>query len=305
MNKRIRLKKGVQKNLINTAKRQSGLSWKELGKLAKVSGNYLRLDLKNEKNILSQKVYLNLCRLAKKRYDLHIVSQLNSNWGQIKGGRKAPGSTPKKPKLLANKYSKELAEIIGVMLGDGNSWSGRRGYYYIRVAGNSKNDKNYLINYVKPLFKKVFGIDMQVLYYYNQNEIFLHKGSKDLVFTFEKLGFPPGDKIKNKVKIPNWVFKSKSYLRACIRGLIDTDGCVCPITNRNYPYIWFKSHNAELRNSFSKAMQVLGFKIAKWSSNKSSQTFIGSKSLIRKYFKEIGFANPYHKKRYEEYAPVV
>lgn len=301
---RIRLRKGFQTSLVEAVKAKSGLSWKELGQILGLSETYLKYDLRNEYCLLSQNIYQRLCKFANKNYDSKIIEKLGSNWGQVKGGKNSPGSQPKKPILLANKYSIELAEIFGIMLGDGNSWS-KTGYYYIRVAGHLQNDKDYLTNYVKALFKKAFRIDMQILHYNKINEIFLQKGSKNLVFTLKKFGFPSGDKIRNRVKIPNWIFKNKSYLKACIRGLIDTDGSVCPITNRNYPYIWFKSYNPALRDSFSKAMKLLGIKIAKWSSNESSQTYIGAKPDIGKYYKEIGFSNPYHRKRYESYAPVV
>ncbi len=301
---RVRLRKGFQKILVETAKVKRGLSWKELGKTLGISESYLKYDLRNEYCLLSHEIYQRLCKFVGESYNSKIIERLDSNWGQIKGGKNAPGSLPKKPKLLANKYSIELAEIIGIMLGDGNSWS-KPGYYYIRIAGNIKNDNEYLVKYVSQLFKDIFGIEMQVLHYPKVGEIFLQKGSKDLVFTLKKYGFPPGDKIRNKVKIPAWIFKNKSYLKACIRGLIDTDGSVSPITNRNYPYIWFKSYNPALRDSFSKAMKLLGIRIAKWSSNESSQTYIGAKSCIGNYYKAIGFSNPYHRKRYEGYAPVV
>ena len=106
------------------------------------------------------------------------------------------------------------------------------------------------------------------------------------------------NKKKNNISIPKWIFKDKKYIKACIRGLIDTDGCVVPITGRNYTYIWFKSIIPNLRNSFSKAMNILGYKIAKWSGKETPQTYIGKKDLIRKYYKEIGFHNPYHIRRF-------
>lgn len=110
----------------------------------------------------------------------------------------------------------------------------------------------------------------------------------------KKLGLKSGNKIKNR--IPKWVFSSKKYLQACIRGLIYTDGSVLPITGKNYTYIWFTCANSDLREDFSKAMNILGYKIAKWNFNGTPETYIGSKELIRKYYKEIGFNNPKHNK---------
>jgi len=80
---------------------------------------------------------------------------------------------------------------------------------------------------------------------------------------------------------------------------------VCPITGRNYSYIWFKSAIPALRKSFSKAMKKLEIKTSKWSGKKESakQTFIGGKGDIIKYHREVGFSNPKHIKRFN--APVV
>lgn len=93
-----------------------------------------------------------------------------------------------------------------------------------------------------------------------------------------------------------------------IRGLIDTDGTVIPITGRNYSYIWFSCSISNLRISFDKAMKLLGYKTSKWNNcnketERAPETYIGAKKLIQKYYKEIGFSNPKHRTRFK--APVV
>lgn len=49
-------------------------------------------------------------------------------------------------------------------------------------------------------------------------------------------------------------------------------------------------------------MNQLGYKIAKWNysknSNRGPETYIGAKHLIRKYYKEIGFNNLKHERRF-------
>jgi len=204
----------------------------------------------------------------------------------------------KEPKLLQTEYSVELAELIGIILGDGNLWE-KVGHYYLRICGHSEDDKEYLFNFVKPLIKKLFGIDMDFYYHKTGKEVFLTKGSKDLIFTLKYFGLKTGDKIKNKFSIPDWIFESEEYLKACIRGLIDTDGTVLPITGRNYSYIWFTSGNPVLRKDFEKAMEILGYKISKWNFSRTAETYIGAKGLIRKYYKEIGFSNTKHQRRFK------
>ncbi len=295
---RLQLEKGFQRKLIEIAKTENGFTWRELAEKLNHCEGYLRAELRHEKTIVSEECYIRLCRLANRDFDEKIVRKMPSNWGQSKGGKNSIRK-PKKPKILVEKLTCELAEIFGIMLGDGNIWS-KKGYYYIRITGNAKNDKKYLLQHVKPLFQKVFGIRLKPVFINNKNEMFLRKGSKDLIYTFEVYGLPRGSKKVNNVGIPEWIFKSKEYLKACIRGLIDTDGCVCSITGRNYTYIWFKSSIPSLRSDFSEAMQRLGFKIAKWTSkNGTPQTYIGQKELIKKYYREIGFNNPKHIERFK------
>lgn len=107
------------------------------------------------------------------------------------------------------------------------------------------------------------------------------------------------------MKIPSWIFKRKNYLKACIRGLIDTDGSVCPITGRNYSYIWFSSDISNLRRGFDKAVKILNIHTSKWNflDGHAPEVYIGGKASIERFFKDVGFSNPKHLRKF--HAPVV
>lgn len=297
MDYRIKLERGFQKRLIDEAKKRRNLSWDNLGNLLNVSSSYLRIDLRYENILLSERLYKKLCKLSNLDYGKYILKKLNKDWGRSKGGKK---SKPKEREvsILLNEHSEKLAELIGIMLGDGNLWSGK-GFYYIRICGHSIDDKNYLFNHVRSLIKSLFDVNMGIYQHNKNKELYLTKGSKDLLFTLEHFGLKRGNKLKNQVGIPQWIFNSKKYLKACIRGLIDTDGTVLPITGRNYSYIWFTCGNPELRKDFEKAMKILGYKISKWNFHGTPETYIGSKNLIKKFYHEIGFNNVKHIKRFK------
>ncbi|VVC02797.1 tRNA-splicing ligase RtcB [Candidatus Bilamarchaeum dharawalense] len=194
----------------------------------------------------------------------------------------------------------QLAEILGIFLGDGSIYINKQhGVIQIVITGHLQNDFNYLVHYVKPLLEKNLSAKFRIKQH-RFNAIQIYNQSKYVAIKLNRLGFPSGNKVKNNVEIPSWVFGSRKYIRACIRGLIDTDGSVCPITGRNYPYIWFKCRIPKLRKSFSKAMNLLNYRISNWSIRKDhvGQTYIGQKSLIYRYYKEIGFNNTYHKDRF-------
>ena len=291
---RIRLKRGFQRKLILSAK--SNQTWRQLAQKIGISENYLKIDMKNERVFLSEKTYRALCSFANINYDSKILEKLDENWGRSKGGKKASTNNPSK--ILLFKPSEELAELIGIVLGDGNLWVKQGGYHYVRISGDKIKDKNYLLNYVNPLFKRLFGTEMNIQIHRKDNGMMLTKGSRDIILTLNKFGIPSGNKMKNNVSIPQWILASKKYTRACIRGLIDTDGAVIPITGRNYPYIWFSCNIENLRKSFDEAMQLLEFRTSKWNirENHGAEVYIGNKKDIVRFLKEVGLSNTKHLK---------
>ncbi|MFH1785675.1 MAG: LAGLIDADG family homing endonuclease [Candidatus Micrarchaeota archaeon] len=199
--------------------------------------------------------------------------------------------------MHANK--EQLAEIVGIFLGDGSIYANKQhGIVQIVITGHLQHDFEYLVHYVKPMLEKNLSAKFKIKRH-RLNAIQIYNQTKSTASKLNELGIPTGNKVVNNIQIPSWIFGSKKYLRACIRGLIDTDGSVCPITGRNYPYIWFKCRIPKLRKSFSKALELLNYKIAKWSIRPDGvgQTYIGQKSLIHRYYKEIGSRNTYHMHR--------
>lgn len=298
---RIKLKKGLQKELILSAK--LNLTWRQLAQKLDMSPLYLKNEVRNELVLLSDKIYNKLCAIAKINYDFHIIEKLNNNWGMSKGGKNA-GLKNKKAKILVKNHSAKLAELIGIILGDGNIWVKNGGYYYVRICGDAKKEKDYLLNHVNPLFESIFGVKMHLRRHNKDTGLILTKGSKNIVFTLNRFGIPSGSKIKNNVGIPSWILSSKKYTRACIRGLIDTDGSVFPLKGRNYPYIWFSCNIPKLRKTFKIAMKNLGFKLSKWNFREghAAETYIANKYMVKRFSKEIHLKN----KKYDEYyAPIV
>lgn len=300
---RIKLKRGFQRRLILEAKNKNNLSWKQLAKKINIANGYLIGELAKEKRTLSEKIYKKLCNISQNNFNRYIKEKINDNWGRSKGGKNS-GSF-RYPRLLIKKPSKELAELIGIILGDGNIWCKKEGYYYVRICGDAEKDRDYLLNYVKPLFEKLFKKKMHLIKHSTHKELFISIGNKDVVFTLNHFGLPSGNKKKNNVGIPNWILESNEYIKACIRGLIDTDGSVCPITGRDYPYIWFSCNIENLRKTFKIAMEKIGFNTSKWNirEGRTPDTYIGKKELIKKYIQTISFKNKRHLSKIS--APVV
>ncbi|MDD5417058.1 MAG: LAGLIDADG family homing endonuclease [Candidatus Aenigmarchaeota archaeon] len=195
--------------------------------------------------------------------------------------------------------------MIGIMLGDGSLYEKGKGAF-VAIFGNSENEKEYMLGYVKPLMKRVLYREPSVYYHKTAKEIRLQLTRKIDISKMKALGLKSGNKLKNNIGIPNWIFSNKEFLRVCIKGLIDADGCVyAKWKYKNIPQIEFYSSIPKLQEDFTKAMHILGFKISKWRMRKDGSPVCGiyGKNEALKYFKEVGFNNLKNIKRFSNICP--
>lgn len=297
---RIKLKRGYQKRLIYAAKRN--LTWEEIAEKLKISQNYFCHDLKNEKVLISDKLYKQLCRISNKNFDKFINSKLSNNWGQSKGGKNSRGSLINL-KVSYNRLA--LAELIGIILGDGNinyyKKGKKTGVYQVKIAGDFTKDKDYHLNYIKPLCESLFNIDVKEIINPKHGERVLVLSSKELVKFLVKKGLKPGNKIVNQVSIPKWIFNGVNYLKLCIRGLLDTDGSIFRMSKKdpNLIRINFRNNNKRLIIDTRKAFMKLGFHPSKIIGGNTIN--LSRQEEIKKYVREIGFKNQKHFSKLPEF----
>ncbi len=302
---RIQLKNGKQKELILEAKKEK--TWDKLAKELGLSARYLRIELLNEERILAGDIFSILEKISGHDYKQFIIKRFSNNWGQIKGGLKSSGNI----KLFKEpKESIDLAELFGIILGDGHVEEIKRGKircYSLRIVGDSRDDYDYIINYISSLFQKLFGENGSIAKLENRNVIHITIYGKNLINFLKKKGLKPGNKKLNNQGVPSWIRKNKSYLKACIRGLIDTDGSIHYISknNRNIR-IDFTSHIPRLLNEVRVLFIKLGFHPSKIINNK--HIFLSRKEDFVNYLKTIGFSNEKHLNRLnllKQDAPVI
>lgn len=296
---RLRFEEGQQKLLLKDIKKKHSFSWKEFAKFLGISKSSL-LDLSREKNLLPSRIYKKID--PQNKYKNKILEIKREGWGKIKGGLNSRGSLKQ---IKIPKKDERLAELIGIILGDGNILSytkGKKiGVYHIRIAGDYNKDKEYHLNYIKPLCDNLFGITAKVHTLSTKRERFISLYSKRLVNYFKKMGLKPGNKIKNQSTIPKWVFSNKSFLQSCVRGLIDTDGSIFRMSNKDPSLlrINFKNHDMSLLRDTRNAFIRLGFNPSKIIDNKVF--YISRKEEIVRYINEIGFSNLKHSKRFQKF----
>ncbi len=292
---RIVLKKGKQRELIESAKRNR--TWKELSDNLGYCLGYVIHELRNEKRFISETTYKKLCHLINKNFDKFIINRLKDNWGQVKGGTTSIGNTKN---FNAPSESMELAELFGIILGDGHvekKITGKKARCYsIVIAGDSRNDRNYLIEYVSHLLKTLFGEKGSINYGKDKHSIYLKIHGKKIVEFVENKGILNGNKKMNSQSIPAWILKDDDYLRVCLRGLVDTDGCVYYISKKNKNLrISFTSYIPKLLNTVRNSFIKLGFHPSKVIVEKN--IYLSRKEDINKFMHEIGFSNDKHLKR--------
>jgi len=212
------------------------------------------------------------------------------NMARQRWGRSLARYDTERAKMLMEQES----EMLGIMFGDG-AMSKVGGSIQIAITGNKVDDKEYLLEHVRPLFAKLFGKDLKVRYRPNENTMDLYAYSKRVAFRFHEWGMPIG--IKNKEKLrPKVELNEKGF----VRGLFDTDGCVYRKYGL-YGQIQFKSSSATLMEYARESVEKLGFHPTNMQKDDTRHKFyLCRQKELGKFFEIIAPANTKHLKRFRK-----
>lgn len=187
-------------------------------------------------------------------------------------------------------FSEKLAEFFGIMLGDGHISSGQ-----IRISLNSITDKKYSL-YIKTLLKSLFKVSPGFSRRKNQQALDIFISSVDLIDYLKRKGLFVTNKVKYQVDVPSWIFNKDSYKKAFLRGFFDTDGSIYLL--RFGVQMGFSNKSVPLLSSTRKILINLSYHPSNISSNK---IYLTRKPDLYRYAKEIGFGNPYHRRRAKKF----
>lgn len=192
-----------------------------------------------------------------------------------------------------------LAEFVGIMIGDGGVTD-----HQITITLHRYDDYLYSL-FLKKMTKKLFGLKLSEILDGNVRRLYISR--TNLVDFCKKIGLKIGNKIRQNVDIPTWIYKNKSFKKACLRGLIDTDGCIGIhryISKGNkycYKKIIFTSASPFLIQSVIKIMKNFGFHPRK--DRAGRKVWLDCKDEVKEYMSVIKTNNPKHKKRFLERYP--
>jgi hypothetical protein len=213
---------------------------------------------------------------------------------------------------LPSKITPELAEEVGWHIGDGSMNFYKRGnklkgFYQLR--GHIEEDKNHYLTRIKPIFKKLFDIEIKIREMPSTRVIGFQIWNNELIKFKEKLGLPLGK--KTDIKIPSQFLLNKKLKEAIIRGIFDTDGGIYleKKNHRLYPRMHITTISSELGNQILNILQELDFRATKYSQlynkkynrKRSYVLSIRGVKMFHKFIKEINPKNPKHIKKYEKF----
>lgn len=185
------------------------------------------------------------------------------------------------PHVVTPKKTSALAELIGVVLGDGNIYKFDRCQ---RLVISCNSIKRQYIKHIAGLVEKVLR-KQPVLKKRKQAQcidVCLYMQAVD-----EALGLPAGNKIKNNVTIPRWIYKNKKFLTKCLKGLFETDGDYAFNKRFNVQFVEFCNECEALRQSVYEALLLLGY------SPQLGKRYVrlAKKTEVSKFLKELQHLN--------------
>lgn len=147
----------------------------------------------------------------------------------------------------------QLAELVGIHFGDGGIHVRKRKSYLVTYTFNAK--ENALIEDTRSFFKELFDIELKSVSQKNATQFYC--SSKMLCYFFhENFGAPLGK--KDHLSIPPIIKQDDKYVKAFLKGLFRTDGCL--YFTKGYPIIKITNKCKEFTQEIKYALLEMGFR---------------------------------------------
>lgn len=256
----LKFPEGEQRKFLMSVFDKSGLKTKELARIIGVVPHTVR-DWKIERYNISELAV----DVFSKKFNIHLLQDkedMLNEWKKLKseaagkGGSvsmanmRRQGIVPGMKLFRKPFFSEELSEFVGILLGDGGITSRQVG-----ITLNRTLDKEYKV-YVIDLGERLFGDKASVIKKKDCNaDVVLYSG-ENLVKYLCGIGLKVGNKVKQQVSVPKWIESKLSYKLACVRGLMDTDGCVVRSTHK-YGFKTYTYYNPCFANRSKPLLQFV------------------------------------------------
>lgn len=198
------------------------------------------------------------------------------------------------------KNYQKLAELIGIIQGDGNL---NKTSNCITIVG-SLEEYGYFKNYVIPLIESLFDVEPKLRKRNDRNAFYIDLNSKEMMnYLTNKIGLVRGSKIN--AHIPMIIKNNIELIPHFLRGLFDTDGCLKfskQRTNRNfYPRIQYCFKDTFFSKEVFDLLLKIGFDVGTWKEGGNRDLVfyqISGTNNLEKWMKTVGSNNLIHKTKY-------
>jgi DNA-binding transcriptional regulator WhiA len=208
--------------------------------------------------------------------------------------------------ILPAEKSIELAELMGILFGDGYvNYYPKSKDYVIDIAGNSLTDLEYHRSFIKSLFKQLFNVEPKIYFSKKRNSLSSRVSSKEILGFVVSVGMPIGK--KTNLVIPGWIKDNDSYFTAFIRGVFDTDGSfILRKRGQNSLSLVLKSERVilDIKTFLQKYAYFIAYSRSQVHDLRGFYSIthcirINQKQMITRFYREIGSSNPYKSEKFE------
>jgi hypothetical protein len=323
MNRAV-LSKGDQTKFLEQVRQTLGIGWDELSELCNVDRRTV-FNWRQEQYHIPHDTLLHLSTLS--RIPLPTIQEIieeeswHSRAGKLgaeashekygnpgdfesrrRGGlmtqrlrREHPELCPSNEKQIDYpELSPQLAELVGIMLGDGSIRE-----YYATVSLNLWQEGEYA-KFVLSLIESLFNISVMLHTEILKSTYTIRISSVNVVKFLDEIGLVIGNKVEQQVGVPAWIFEDDETMRACVRGLMDTDGSVYLHRYKSggieygYVKLTFSNHSRTLLNDMRRMLNALGFSPA---TDGETKVTLNRQDEVLRYYDEIGTHNSLHTDR--------
>lgn len=209
---------------------------------------------------------------------------------------------------IPNKVTLDLAEEVGWHIGDGSmNYYNNKGFYQLR--GHIEDDREHYISRIAPIFKKLYGINLNLREMPSTRVFGFQIWSNELIKFKQKLGLSVGKKFD--ISIPNIFLKEKELKLSVLRGIFDTDGSINleKKNNKLYPRIYISTICPTLACQLFSLFNEMGLRATKYSEiynkqfnrQRNYRITIRGEKMLHDFMKIIKPKNPKHLIKYRRF----
>ena len=323
MDNHLKFRLGEQREFLLETEKKSGLKISKLTTLVNVSSRTLRdwkkelycitlsaaitfkdmfgVELPEKKTELIRRWKLAKKEAAKKGGKCYYLKYGSPGTyeGRKNGGKKAAQILrskgifpPAKEYNFQRDLNEDLAELVGILLGDGGITNSQ-----VCITLNGEADQKY-IPFVMSLAGKIVGENPKVINRKDSKAVVIYYNGINLVRHLTKIGLKPGNKVRLQVDVPRWIKKSAEYRKACLRGMMDTDGGIFlhryRVNNKTYSYlkVSFSNRSMPLLVFVFETLSRLGFTPKIIDKIENKKVWLYNYHEVEQYLHKVGTHNP-------------